>query len=168
MFRTRTTDTQWRHKSKKSEILGQYGRQNMLQPCLKICDWDLIFGHAVKAISSPGVRSPLCYIIQMQATNSDNFLSNFLKNYARVLPIQFSLIWRINTNEILCIPYVTLPDPIFIYKSSSYINLTYICSTTFDTHFLRKKSILLSCKEPNSHTSVKKAWLFAWVMTCDY
>ena len=25
---------------------------------LKICDWELIFGRAVKAISSPGVRSP--------------------------------------------------------------------------------------------------------------
>ena len=30
----------------------------MLWPYLKIWDWDLIFGHAVKAISSPGVRSP--------------------------------------------------------------------------------------------------------------
>ena len=29
----------------------------MLQPYLKIWDWDLIFGRAVKAISSPGVRS---------------------------------------------------------------------------------------------------------------
>ena len=32
---TRTTDTQWRHKSKKSEILGRCGRQNMLRPYLK-------------------------------------------------------------------------------------------------------------------------------------
>ena len=30
----------------------------MLQPYLRIWDWDLIFGRAVKAISSPGVRSP--------------------------------------------------------------------------------------------------------------
>ena len=30
----------------------------MLRPYLKIWDWDLIFGHAVKAISSQGVRSP--------------------------------------------------------------------------------------------------------------
>ena len=48
-------DTQWRHKSKKSEKsekLGQSGRQNMLRPYLKIWDWDLIFGCAVKAISS--------------------------------------------------------------------------------------------------------------------
>ena len=43
---------------KKSEILGRYGRQNMLRPFLKIWDWDLIFGRAVKAISSLGVRSP--------------------------------------------------------------------------------------------------------------
>ena len=30
----------------------------MLRPYLKILDWDLIFGRAVKAIPSPGVRSP--------------------------------------------------------------------------------------------------------------
>ena len=30
----------------------------MLQPYLKIWDWDLIFGRAVKVISSLGVRSP--------------------------------------------------------------------------------------------------------------
>ena len=38
----RTADTQWRHKSKKSEILGRCARQNMLWPYLKIWDWDLI------------------------------------------------------------------------------------------------------------------------------
>jgi hypothetical protein len=54
----RTTDTQWRHKSKISEKLGQCGRQNMLWPYLKIWDWDWIFGRAVKAVSSLGVRSP--------------------------------------------------------------------------------------------------------------
>ena len=54
---SRTTDTQWRHKSKNSENLGRCGRQNMLRPYLKIWDWDLIFGRAVKAISSPGVHS---------------------------------------------------------------------------------------------------------------
>ena len=55
---TRTTDTQWRHKSKISKSLGRCGRQNMLWPYLKIWDWDWIFGRAVKAISSLGVRSP--------------------------------------------------------------------------------------------------------------
>ena len=30
----------------------------MLWSYLKIWEWELIFGHAVKAISSPGVRSP--------------------------------------------------------------------------------------------------------------
>ena len=48
-------DTQWRHNSKISEKLG---RQNMLRPYLKIWDWDWIFGRAVKAIFSLGVRSP--------------------------------------------------------------------------------------------------------------
>ena len=55
---SRTTDTQWRHKSKISEKLGQCGRQNILWPYLKIWEWEWIFGHAVKAISSLGIRSP--------------------------------------------------------------------------------------------------------------
>ena len=54
----RTTDTQWRHKSKISEKLGRSGRQNMLRPYLKIWEWEWIFGRAVKAFSSLGVRSP--------------------------------------------------------------------------------------------------------------
>ena len=54
---TRTTDTQWRHESKKSVNLGWCGRQNMLRPYLKIWEWELIFSRAVKGISSPGVRS---------------------------------------------------------------------------------------------------------------
>ena len=52
----RTTDTQWRPKSNISEKLGWCGRQNMLRPYLKIWNW--IFGRAVKAISSMGIRSP--------------------------------------------------------------------------------------------------------------
>ena len=54
----RTTDTQWRHKSKISEKLGWCGRQNMLRPYLKIWDWDWIFGSAVKAVSFLDIRSP--------------------------------------------------------------------------------------------------------------
>ena len=30
----------------------------MLRPYLKIWEWEWIFGHSVKAISSPGIRSP--------------------------------------------------------------------------------------------------------------
>ena len=55
---TRSTDTQWRHKSNISEKLGRCGRQNRLQPYLKIWDWDWIFGRSVNAIPSLGVRSP--------------------------------------------------------------------------------------------------------------
>ena len=43
-------------QSKKSENFGRLGRQNMLRPYLQIWEW--IFGHAVKAISLPGVRIP--------------------------------------------------------------------------------------------------------------
>ena len=60
LCRARTTDTQWRHESKKFENLGRCGKWSMLQPNLKIWDWELIFGHAMKAISSTGVRSPWC------------------------------------------------------------------------------------------------------------
>ena len=55
---SRTTDTQWRHKSKISEKMGRCGRQNMLPRYLKIWEWAWIFGRAVKAIASLGVRSP--------------------------------------------------------------------------------------------------------------
>ena len=55
---SQTTDTQWRIKSKISENLGRCGRQTMLRPYLQIWEWELIFGRAVKAISSLGVRSP--------------------------------------------------------------------------------------------------------------
>ena len=53
----RTTDTQWRHKSKISEKLGRCGRENMLWPYLNIWEWEWIFGNTVKAISSLGIRS---------------------------------------------------------------------------------------------------------------
>ena len=64
-FVTRTTDTQWRHKSKTSEKLGRCGRQNMLPPYLKIWEWEWIFGRAVKAVSSLGVRSPCPFSSEM-------------------------------------------------------------------------------------------------------
>ena len=48
---------QWRHKFKKPENLGQCGRQNIFRPYLKICEWEWIIGHAVKAISSPSFHS---------------------------------------------------------------------------------------------------------------
>ena len=57
-FNSPTTDTQWRHKSEKSKILGRYGRHKYGSAILKIWDWDLIFGRAMKAIFSPDVRSP--------------------------------------------------------------------------------------------------------------
>ena len=71
----RTTDTQWRHKSKISEKLGRCGRQNMLRPYLKIWDWDWIFGRAVKAISSLGVRSPWICLYQLWCSLRSAFSS---------------------------------------------------------------------------------------------
>ena len=57
-LQSRTTDTQWRQKSKISEKLGWCGRQNMLRSYLKTWEWELIFGSVVKAIFSLVVRSP--------------------------------------------------------------------------------------------------------------
>ena len=84
--KARTTDTQWRHKSKISEKLGRCGRQNMLPPYLKIWDWDWIFGRAVKAISSLGVRSPwfcLSCLIKfwLFLTKNDDFYLKPKTNY---------------------------------------------------------------------------------------
>ena len=45
-------------KSNKYENFGRCGRRNMLRSYLKIWEWEQIFGSALKAISSPGVRSP--------------------------------------------------------------------------------------------------------------
>ena len=45
-------------KQRNLKFLANMADKNMLRPYLKIWDWDLIFGRAVKAISSPGVRSP--------------------------------------------------------------------------------------------------------------
>ena len=57
-YRSRTTDTQWRHKSKISEKLGRRGRQNMLRPHIKFWEWEQIFDRVVKAIYSLGIYSP--------------------------------------------------------------------------------------------------------------
>ena len=89
-FYTQTTDTQWMHKSKKSENLGQCGRQNILPLYLKIWDWDLIFGRAVKAISSPGVRSP-CAL----ASKCQFHLIKQLKNgHSKFKTLPFWIQWR--------------------------------------------------------------------------
>ena len=71
IFQTRTTDTQWRHKSKISGKLDQCGWQNMLWPYLKIWDWGWIFSRAVKAILSLGVRSSCFQTMDLLFCNLD-------------------------------------------------------------------------------------------------
>ena len=90
---TRTTDTQWRHKSKKSENLGRCGRQNMVRSYLKIWDWELIFDSAVNAISSPDVRGPC-----LQSRVSVTFKTWLWQSYILLL-----LIW---------IGWTYLPKPV--------------------------------------------------------
>ena len=76
LIKSPTTDTQWRQKSKISEKLGRCGRQNMLPPYLKIWEWEWIFGRAVKAISSLGVRSPwFCQFQKVKQFNRDYCLN---------------------------------------------------------------------------------------------
>ena len=90
---SRTTDTQWRHKSKKSEKLGRCGRQNMLRPYLKIWEWEWIFGCAVKVISSPGVRSP-CSTTYFSEKIRDIYF--FYKSLKIDLPIHYQWINVLN------------------------------------------------------------------------
>ena len=95
----RNTDTQRRHKSKKSEILGRCGKQNMLRRYLKIWDWDLIFSRAVKPISSLGVPSPCCQPMQnfhnQPFPTCQHALSNiYSMNWITLLPQkQLVLVW---------------------------------------------------------------------------
>ena len=76
---TRTTDTQWRQKSKISEKLGRCVRQNMLRLYLKIWEWKWIFGRAVKTISSLGLRIPC-----LQGWYGIGGLSNFQGEYTKL------------------------------------------------------------------------------------
>ena len=87
---TRTTDTQWRHKSKISEKLGRCGRQNMLPPYLKIWEWEWIFGRAVKAISSLGVRSP-CQEVLRERTRHEKTSSLCVSQESIAFGMQLSL-----------------------------------------------------------------------------
>ena len=63
MCESRTMDTQWRNKSKKSKNLGQCGRRNVLRSNLKFWERELIFSRPVKVISSPSIHSPYLTIV---------------------------------------------------------------------------------------------------------
>ena len=80
---TRTTDTQWRHKSKISEKLGRSGRQNMLRPYLTIWEWEWIFGRAVKAFSSLGVRSPWVQTSKQKFATREDLLETWKMSRAQ-------------------------------------------------------------------------------------
>ena len=98
MFFLRTTDTQWRHKSKKSENLGQFGRQNMLCLYLKIWELEWIFGHSAKALSSPGVRSPCS---KLWGIIFPHCFENFFKVLVKIVPCAK---WSINNYYCLSLP----------------------------------------------------------------
>ena len=119
---TRTTDTQWRHKSEKSESLGQCGRQNIL----KIWDWDLIFGCAVKEISSPGVRSPCVSTRQVETQTESNFDH-----------------WSVYQNSTINLPIYSFgPETFFmsVYVLLYYIELHTNTQSKRSIHFLWRYS----------------------------
>ena len=51
---------------------------------LKTWDWDLIFGPAVKAISSPGVRSPCPELFTLHWKMRDSDLIRFFQNGTQI------------------------------------------------------------------------------------
>ena len=71
-----------------SEKLGRCGRPNMPRPYLKICDWDWIFGRAVKAISSLGIRA-----VAHGCTSSDKSAIRPCSNLAHELHTYLLNLW---------------------------------------------------------------------------
>ena len=131
---SRTTDTQWRHKSKISEKLGRCGRQNMLRPYLNIWDWDWIFGRSVKAISSLGVRSP-CY----KRSHSSWPLSN-LKGQSHLLfnLVFFFHFWRFPTHFFtkLGFPMDSIKILAEFLKASCIISIMFPCKITIESELI--------------------------------
>ena len=74
---TRKTDAQWRHKSNKSENLGQCGRQNMLGPYLKFGSGSWF--SATQCMQFPHwaslVRGAAAQLNQYLSNNSSNLLT---------------------------------------------------------------------------------------------
>jgi hypothetical protein len=125
---SRTTDTQWRHKSKNSEILGRSGRQNMLRPYLKIWDWDFIFGRAVKAIFLLGVRSPclllwpslllllsFCLNMNLLGGSFNNYVDQILHTFWPPTPLEWTIV------DILHKTY-----PLFTWPGMDFLLNTYL------------------------------------------
>ena len=67
----------------------------MLQPYLKIWDWELIIGRAVKAISSPGVRSP-CF------STFDSFLAGLVCTEIDFMLHAAIYIFQLNESDLNC------------------------------------------------------------------
>ena len=121
-------DTQWRHnKSKISENLGRCGRQNMLRPYLKIWEWEWIFGPAVKAFSSLGVRSPWLILIN---PSPSNVKSEKMINWSRLWTS-----WKdYNSDEDINLP------------SNIHVSACYPCQPCYDCwHINRSIGLTRSC-----------------------
>jgi hypothetical protein len=86
----------------------------MLWPYLKIWDWDLIFGRAVKAISSLGVRSP-CYDPYMKNLNRFALSKSHLHVHLQILILQA----KFNIKSKLRRKYLShYTNPIFAFVGS--------------------------------------------------
>ena len=117
---TRTTDTQWKHKSKISEKLGRCGRQNRLQPYLTIWDWDWIFGRAVKSIFSLGVRSPC--LLSWTWWNWKHFRSSifiFTRLFSNLMLFNNLMLWKMKNLVLMYVKKSTYYTKIGLFLECS-------------------------------------------------
>ena len=88
-FKARTTDTQWWHKSKKPENLGQWGRQNMLRPYPQI--WAMLWSRfpqrasVVRVSKDDSIVKLQCF----ETSNDEIYKRYFAPLWPAVEPIEF-------------------------------------------------------------------------------
>ena len=118
----------------------------MLRPYLKIWEWELIIGRAVKAISSPGVRSlclrPMAVFIVFWPYLSTTKQKISFGTYA----LQFLTIIFLATDGVL----------IFAQREKSSFDPSCFASGSFQTLWLWFLKVLSPCKGKGSSFNSKK------------
>ena len=125
--------------------MGQCGRQNMLRPYLKIWEWEWIFGCAVKAIFSLGVRSE-CFLASHNTCRWHLYLASVFKTQ------NFCFKTTILVEDVLFYIFVT---KIFLFLAGiEFYNLL---------RYIFIKKCVISCHDFSQfHVSSKKS-LFRWL-----
>ena len=110
-------------KWKIFEKLGRCGKQNMLWPYLKIWEWEWIFGHVVKAISSLDVHSYLASKSNLGFSSTASALSSWFSLFLTDQPKQPTALLTTSGLQLLSISsliqsliYSTLKRPHLLYK----------------------------------------------------